>query len=161
MLHRSQVHKIRLKNLSSTFSQSDVLVWRLFKSSSIALSLDHLSQIKIDKMEKTTNGHAMESSHEQLTNTRRSPTEDSLYVNVGSPGSDVTLPYSPRPDPVEERRVCVNSVTPPSTEVIESGPEGVAERIPAVDAVLDGIQRTKKMQNDVRRNICPTCSTPI
>ena len=68
---------------------------------SVNLSLDHLSRIKIDNTEKTTNGHAMESSHEQLTNTRRSPTKDSLYVNVGSPGSDVTLPYSPLPEPVD------------------------------------------------------------
>ena len=80
---------------------------------------------------KTTNGLAMESSQDQLTNTRRSPTEDSLYVNVGSPGSDVTLPYSPRPEPVEGRPVSVNSVTTPSTEVIESWPECVAERIAA------------------------------
>ena len=53
---------------------------------------------------------------------------------------------------MEERRVCVNSVTPPSTEVIESGPERVAEIIAAVDAVLDGIQCAKKMQNDAMRN---------
>ena len=53
---------------------------------------------------------------------------------------------------MEGRQVSVDSVTLPSTEVIESGPECVAERIAAVDAVLDGIQRAKKMQNDVRRN---------
>ena len=92
---------------------------------SVNLSLDHLSQIKIASMEKTTNGHAMESSHEQLTNTRRSPTEDSLLVNVGSPGSDVTLPYSPRADPVEERRASGVSGSPPPSG-IESGPERVS-----------------------------------
>ena len=71
---------------------------------SVNMSLDHLSQIKVDNMEKTTNGHAMESSHEQLTNTRRSPNEDSLFVNVGSSGSsDVTLPYTPRTDLIKER----------------------------------------------------------
>ena len=73
-------------------------------------------------------------------------------MNVGSPVSDVTLPYSHRPEPMEGRRASVDSVTPPLTEVIESGPECVAERIAAVDTVLDGIQRAKKMQNDVRRN---------
>ena len=90
------------------------------------MSLDHsISQITAN-MEKTTNGHAMESSHEQLTNIRRSPTEDSLFVNVGSSGSsDVTLPYSPRADPVEERRASGVSGSPPPTG-IESGPERVS-----------------------------------
>ena len=116
------------------------------------LSLDHLSQIKIASMEKAPNGHAMESSPDQLTIARRSPTEDSLCVNVGCPGSDITLPYSPRPEPMEGRQASVDSFTPPLLEVIESGPEFVAERIAAVDAVLDGIQRAKKMQNYVGRN---------
>ena len=36
------------------------------------MSLDHsISQIKIANMEKTTNGCAMECSHEQLTDIRR------------------------------------------------------------------------------------------
>ena len=119
---------------------------------SVNLSLDHLSQIKIDNMEKTTNGHAMESSPDQLTNTRSSPTEDSLYVNVGSPGSDITLPYSPRPEPVEARRASVDSFTPPLLEVIESGSDCFADRIAAVDVALDGVQRVKKIQNDVSRS---------
>ena len=71
----------------------------------VNMSLDHsISQIKIANIEKIASGQAMVSSHEQLTNIRRSPTEDSLFVNVGSSGSsDVTLPYSPQADPVEER----------------------------------------------------------
>ena len=119
---------------------------------SVNLSLDHLSQIKIANMEKTANGHAMESSPDQLTIARRSPTEDSLCVNVGCPGSDITLPYSPRPEPVEGRRASVDSFTPPLLEVIESGSDSFAEWIAAVDAALESAQHAKKIQNDNRRS---------
>ena len=104
-------------------------------------------------MEKLSNGHAMESSPDQLTIARRSSTEEeSFCVNVGSPESDITLPYSPRPEPVEGRRASVDSFTPPLLEVIESESESFAERIAAVDAVLDSAQHTKKIQNDIRRS---------
>ena len=73
-------------------------------------------------------------------------------MNVGSPESDITLPYSPRPEPVEGRRASVDSFTPPLLEVIESGLDSFAERIAAVDAALDSAQHAKKIQNDIRRS---------
>ena len=116
-------------------------------------TLDHLSQIKVTSMEKLSNGPTIESSPDQLTNARRTSTEEeSLCVNVGSPESDITLPYSPRPEPVEGRRASVDSFTPPLLEVIESGSDCFADRIAAVDVALDGVQRAKKIQNDVRRS---------
>ena len=76
-------------------------------------TLDHLSQIKLTSMEKLSNGPSMESSPNQLTPDRRTSTEDeSLNVNVGSPESDVTLPYSPRPEPVDSRRASIDSFNP-------------------------------------------------
>ena len=73
-------------------------------------------------------------------------------MNVGSPESDITLPYSRRPEPVEGRRASVDSFTPPLLEVIESGSDSFAERIAAVDAALDNAQHAKKIQNDIRRS---------
>ena len=116
-------------------------------------TLDHLSQIKLTSMEKLSNGPSMESSPNQLTPDRRTSTEDeSLNVNVGSPESDVTLPYSPRPEPVDSRRASVDSFTPPLLEVIESGSESFAERIAAVDAAIESAQQAKKLQNENKRN---------
>ena len=72
-----------------------------------------------------------------------------MLINVGSSGSsDVTLPYSPRADPVEERQASGVSGSPSPTG-IEIGPERVTERISVVDAVMDGINRAKKMQHDI------------
>ena len=116
-------------------------------------SLDHLSQIKLTSMEKLSNGPSLESSPNQLTPDRRTSTEEeSLNVNVGSPESDITLPYSPRPEPVEGRRASVDSFTPPLLEVIESGSDSFAQRIAAVDAALESAQHAKKIQNDNRRS---------
>ena len=95
-------------------------------------SLDHsISQIKLANIEKITSGLAMAASHEQL-NIQRSPIEDSMFVNVGSSGSSddsclnpdvaiVTLPDSPRTNPVEERRVSGVSGSPSATG-IKGGP---------------------------------------
>ena len=114
-------------------------------------TLDHLSQIKLTSMEKLSNGPSMESSPNQLTPDRRTSTEEeSLNVNVGSPESDITLPYSPRPEPVDSRRASVDSFTPPLLEVIESGSDSFAERIAAVDAAIESAQQAKKLQNDNR-----------
>ena len=120
-------------------------------------TLDHLSQIKLTSMEKLSNGPSLESSPNQLTPDRRTSTEDeSLNVNVGSPESDVTLPYSPRPEPVDSRQASVDSFTPPLLEVIESGSESrsesFAERIAAVDAAIESAQQAKKLQNENKRN---------
>ena len=116
-------------------------------------SLDHLSQIKLTSMEKLSNGPSLKSSANQLTPDRRTSTEDeSLNANVGSPESDVTLPYSPRPEPVDSRRASVDSFTPPLLEVIESGSESFAERIAAVDAAIESAQQAKKLQNENKRN---------
>ena len=116
-------------------------------------TLDHLSQIKLTSMEKLSNGPSMESSPNQLTPDRRTSTEEeSLNVNVGSPESDITLPYSPRPEPVEGRRASVDSFTPPLLEVIKSGSDSFAQRIAAVDAALESAQHSKKIQNDNRQS---------
>ena len=59
-------------------------------------------------------------------------------MNVGSPEPDVTLPYSPQP---------------------ESGLESFAERIAAADAVLDGAQHARNIQNDIRRSAKPLAAS--
>ena len=77
-------------------------------------------------------------------------------MNVGSPESDVTPPYSPRPEPVDNnRRASVDSFTPPLIEVIENEPEirkeTFAERIAAVDAAIEAqAQVTKQNKRNSR-----------
>ena len=59
-------------------------------------SLENLSQIKLTSLEKQSNGPSLKGVVSQLISDRRVSTEDeSLNANVGSPESDVTLPYSP------------------------------------------------------------------
>ena len=78
-----------------------------------------------------------------------------LNANVGSPESDVTLPYSPRPELVDNnRRASVDSFNPPFIKVIECEQEirkeSFAERIAAVDAAIEA-QALKKQNKQNSR----------